>query len=172
MTLVMIVSLLAGLRISVSAATLTGTATGYTKASDVVYDTSGEYVKNWGARGEVCTFLTSYAQAYYTGNYSYETLAANSGSSSSSSYTSSALYTALQSMVRAKQTTTTSYGGTRDMYKYTDCVNNNISYISSFYSATRFDGAWDNGETWNREHVWPNSKADDERIGMCLTMTS
>ena len=100
LAMALVVSLFAGLTMTASAANLTGTPTGYTKASDVVYDTSGTYLKNWGARGENCTFLTTYAQNYYTGSYSYETLSANAGGTSQSNATSSALYTALQNMQR------------------------------------------------------------------------
>ncbi|MBQ4214967.1 MAG: endonuclease, partial [Bacteroidales bacterium] len=38
-------------------------------------------------------------------------------------------------------------------------VNNNSSFISSFYSGTKLNGAWDSGATWNREHTWPKSKS-------------
>ena len=162
--LAMVVSLLAGLSITVFADTLLGTPTGYTSASQVVYDTSGDYLKNWGARGETASFLTTYAQNYYTGSYTYASLSANAGSSSSSGYTTSALYTALHAMLAAKQTTTTSYNGTRDMYRYTDCVNNNSDYISSFYSGTKLNGAWDSGATWNREHTWPQSKSTGDQL--------
>ena len=64
-------------------------------------------------------------------------------------------------MLTAKHTTHTGYQATRPMYCYTDCVNSNISYISSFYSSTQVTGSWDSGATWNREHVWPHSKDAD-----------
>ncbi len=176
LTLAMIVSLLAGLSLTASAAVLTGTSTGYTKASDVNYVTNSGYIANWGARGETATFLTTYAQNYYTGSYSYATLSALSGSSSTdTSFYSSALGTAIHNMLVAKQTSTTSYDGTRDLYKYTDCVNSNYSYISSFYSGTQLNGTWDSGKTWNREHTWPNSKGlngSDENDIMMLRPTS
>ncbi|MBR2320662.1 MAG: endonuclease [Clostridia bacterium] len=144
-----------------SAATLwKGSATGYTKASDVNYVKNGKYVLNWGARDEACTFLTSYATNFYTGSYSYEQMSLNAGSSSTSSVPSSALYKALNNMVTSEQTYTTSYNATRDLFCYTDCVNSNSTYISSFYSANRISGEWDGGDTWNREHTWPNSKGD------------
>ena len=144
-----------------SAATLwKGSATGYTKASDVNYVKNGKYVLNWGARDEACTFLTSYATNFYTGSYSYEQMSLNAGSSSTSSVPSSALYKALNNMVTSEQTYTTSYNATRDLFCYTDCVNSNSTYISSFYSANRISGEWDGGSTWNREHTWPNSKGD------------
>ena len=36
------------------------TATGYTKASDVKYVKSGQYVANWGARDEDCVFFCAF----------------------------------------------------------------------------------------------------------------
>ena len=144
-----------------SAATLwKGTATGYTKASDVNYVTSGKYIANWGARDEACVFLTSYATNFYTGSYTYEQLSLNAGSTSTSSVPNSALYKALNSLVSSKQTYQTSYSATRDLFCYTDCVNGNYNNISSFYSAAKLGGDWDSGATWNREHTWPNSKGD------------
>ena len=176
LSLAMIVSTLAGLSLTASAAVLTGTYTGYTSASQVDYVTVSGTVANWGARGEAATFLTTYAQNYYTGSYSYATLSALSGSSSTdTSFYSSALGTAIHNMLVAKQTSTTSYNGTRDLYKYTDCVNSNYSYISSFYSGTQLNGEWDSGSTWNREHTWPNSKGlsgSDENDIMMLRPTS
>ena len=153
---------------------LLGTSTGYTQASDVVYQTSGDYVKNWGSRGETATFLTSYATAYYTGSYTYETLSSYSGGTSQATGNSNALFTALKSMLTTKQTSQTSYSGTNDLYKYTDCVNNNSSYISSFYTGTRISGTWDSGSTWNKEHTWPNSKCNSpmENDIMMLRPTS
>ncbi|MBQ6431837.1 MAG: endonuclease, partial [Oscillospiraceae bacterium] len=176
LSLAMLVSLLAGLSLTASAATMLGTATGYTSASQVNYVTSSGYVANWGARGETATFLTTYAQSYYTGSYSYATLSALSGDSGTdTSFYSSALGSAIHSMLTAKQTSTTSYAGTRDLYKYTDCVNSNYSYISSYYSGTQLTGEWDSGSTWNREHTWPNSKGlegSDENDIMMLRPTS
>ena len=137
-----------------------GTATGYTKPGDFVYTKTGKYVHNWGARDEECVFLTSYAEDFYTGSYTFDNLSAKSGGSSQSNAPQSALYDALQDMMSAKQSHQTSYGETRYQYCYTDCVNSNSSYISSFYSAKRIKGTWDGGDTWNREHTWPNSKGD------------
>ena len=172
LSLAMLVSLLAGLSLTASAAVLTGTSTGYTKASDVNYVTVSGTVANWGARGETATFLTTYAQSYYTGSYSYATLSALSGDSGTgTSFYSSALGSAIHSMLAAKQTSTTSYNGTKDLYKYTDCVNSNYSYISSYYSGTQLNGAWD-GSTWNREHTWPQSKGADKGTPMGYDMQS
>ncbi len=134
------------------------TPTGYTKASDVVYKTSGKYIANWGARGEDCVFLSPKAESFYTGSYTYEKLSQNSGGTSQNDAKNSALYSALKSFMTSKHSHQTSYGETRDLYKYTDCVRNDTSKISSFYSGATVSGTWDSGSTWNREHTWPNSK--------------
>ena len=146
----------------------------------VVYVPAGAatYVANWGQRGVNCTSLTSYANAYYTGNYSIEKLMSYAGGTSQNNAPSSALYSALKSMMTSKHTKITSYGETRYQYKYTDCQNGNTSTISSFYSGISLNSTWDSGKTWNREHTWPNSKcinqskAQDSADLMMLRPTS
>lgn len=164
-----VVTLLAGLTVTASAAEPTG-------ASQVNYRKSGKYVYNWGKRDTTATFLTTYAQSYYTGSYSYATLSSKSGSTSTGAADiySSALGTALHNMLVSKQTYTTSYNGTRDLYCYTDCEQN-ADKISSYYSGTLIGPKWDGGKTWNREHTWPNSKGldgSDENDIMMLRPTS
>ncbi len=143
---------------SAQASEIVTTATGYKKASDVDYAKVGSYVVNWGARGEDCSFLSTYAEKFYTGSYAYESMATKKGGTSQSNAPQSALYSSLKSMMKAKHTHETSYGETRDQYRYTDCVRNDYSAISSFYSGRELSGTWDSGKTWNREHVWPDSK--------------
>ena len=154
---------------------LLGRHTGYTQASDVDYVKVGNYVVNWGARGEDCVFLSDYAQDFYTGSYEYATLSQKSGGTSQADAPSSSLYSALKSMMKTKHTHETSYGETRYQYCYTDCVNNDYSWISSFYSGKKISGTWDSGATWNREHTWPDSKGlggNDENDIMMLRPTS
>ena len=148
--------------------------TGYTKAEDVEYITVSGTVVNWGARGEACTFLSTYAQAYYTNNYTWNSLSAAIGGTGTADAPTSALYQALQDMMKAKHAVETSYGDTRSMYRYTDCLRNDYDHISSFYSGKELNGAWDSGKTWNREHTWPNSKGlagNDENDIMMLRPT-
>ena len=151
------------------------TPTGYISASEVEYQYHGNYISNWGARGEDCTFLSTNAQKYYVGNYTYNVLSANQGGSSQSNAPLSALYKALQTMMKAEHSYETSYQATRDMYKYTDCLLNDTAHISSYYSGMVLNGTWDSGTTWNREHTWPNSKGlggNDENDIMMLRPTS
>ena len=148
---------------AVATSPIVTTATGYTSAKDVEYITVSGTLVNWGARGEECVFLTTYAQDYYTDSYSWETLSALDGGSSISNAYTSDLYDALQDMMQARHTKQTSYGETRYLYRYTDCTANDYQHISSFYSGTTLNGAWDSGATWNREHTWPCSKTDLDR---------
>ena len=131
-------------------------------AATVNYRYSGSYIYNWGTREEVATFLSPNAEDFYEeNNVTYAELAVLSGSSKESSVPSSALYKELASLMSGAQTKQTSYNGTRDLFQYTDCENNGSpSTISSFYSGIAIGPSWDGGNTWNREHTWPNSKGD------------
>ena len=154
LVLVMVISLLSGLTIHAEAAS---------------------YTYNWGARGVTATYLSEDAKDFYAANgVTYETLSALSGSSSTSSVASSALYKQLQSLMRDNHGTITSYNDTKELYRYTDCQNGG-GKISSFYSGKEVGPDWDGGSTWNREHTWPNSKGlggNDENDIMMLRPTS
>ena len=117
--LTLLVSLFSGLTLGASAAEPTS-------ASEVSYKKNGNYIYNWGKRDTTAIFLTTYAQAYYTGNYTYASLSAKTGTTSTSANAiyNSALGTALHNMLAAKQTSKTSYDGTRSLYRYTVCEQN------------------------------------------------
>ena len=136
---------------------ITTTPTGYTQAKDVTYVIVNGTVVNWGARGETCSFLTTYAEDYYTDIYSFENLSALDGGTGTSDAPSSQLYGVLQAMMQEKHTNLQGYQDTRPYYMYTDCVANDYSLISSFYSGNTVGSTW-NGTSYNREHVWPKSK--------------
>ena len=161
--------------VNVFAKDITTTPTGYDEASDVNYQQSGSYIANWGARGEVATFLSSYAANFYTGSYVYDVMSLLSGGTAQNNAQNSDLYRNLKSLMSQKHSHITSYGETRSLYRYTDCVSNNTSKISSLYSGIVLNGSWDGGSTWNREHTWPNSKGlggDDENDIMMLRPTA
>ena len=140
------------------------TGTGYAQTSDVKYVYSGEYVYNWGYRGETATFLSPMAVNFYSSNsnYDYDVLSLKNGSSSESSVPSSEIYKALQTLMKNEHNNITSYNATKSLYQYTDCQLSGINSkkISSFYSGKEIGPSWDGGSTWNREHTWPNSKGD------------
>ena len=130
------------------------------QAATVNYVYSGNYVYNWGQRETLATFLSPMAEDFYEdNNVDYATLASLSGASSNSDVPYSALYDALHELMYDNLDTPTSYGDTRNLFKYTDCQNSGGS-ISSFYSGKSIGPEWDGGSTWNREHTWPNSKSN------------
>ena len=133
-----------------------GTATGYTSANDVVYNTNGKYIYNWGARGERATFLSKYALQFYTGSYTFDNLSKVSGGSSESNAPSSGLYKQLQDLMKSKHTYINGYSENNNLLQYTDCENGGGT-ISSFYSGKAIGPSWGVGG-WNKEHTWPNSK--------------
>ena len=149
---------------------ITTTPTGYDSADDVVYKTysqSGKTViANWGARGETCTFLSSYAEDYYTGSYIWDTMSDLSGGTSTSNTPSSALYKELKELMEGTHSFYTYYDGNknvRNYYCYTDCVSNDISKVSLIYQGGLVTSEWNSGTIWNQEHCWPQSKLNNSK---------
>ncbi len=112
--------------------------------------TSYSKSSNSGQRHEICTSLSGTgASSYYTGSYTYEKLSAMS---------SSALKSALRTLMTSTHTTITSYSDCKNYSDQTDCENNDgrVVLLYSSYSATM--SQFVSGSTgWNREHVWPQS---------------
>ena len=116
-------------------------------AATLVYSKSS----NSGKRGEVCTTLDgTSAASYYTGSYSYDTLA---------SLSSSALFSSLQTLMRSTHTKTTTYNDCRDMVWKVDCEENDTSHATTLYTGYEMTSSnWSaGGWACNREHVWPQS---------------
>ena len=152
-----------------------GMLPGIVAAADVDYVIKENTILNWGNREETATFLSPNAESFYEDNHvTYEDLAKLSGSSDVAGVPESELYLALQELMASNHTYQTSYDATRPLYRYTDCQNGDDSSISSFYSGVSIGPEWDKGETWNREHTWPNSKGlagNDENDIMMLRPT-
>ncbi len=53
------------------------------------------------------------------------------------------------------------YGDARDILQESDEDPNNPDNIILIYTAYSVDSTWDGGATWNREHVWPQSRLGD-----------
>lgn len=68
------------------------------------------------------------------------------------------LLSQLQTLNSTKRTSTVGYQGLRQKLALTDYDPNNPNNILSFYSGKSMSSVWDGGKTWNREHIWPNSK--------------
>ena len=159
----LVLSLFTGAFAAPSATLIVTTPSGYTSASEVNYKTSEEgYIINWGARGEDCGFLTTYAQNFYTGSYQYSSLSKVSGGTSTSNAPSSSLYSSLQTLMVDNHINFTKYGSSsglqcKYLYQYTDCMLGDPTYVSTLYRGLKVSGDWDDG-AYNQEHVWPQSK--------------
>ena len=103
---------------------------------------------NTGTRGVTCTALSTKASAYYTGSYVYSTLSTKSASVIKSS---------LATLMTNTHTTKTSYSNVASYSKYSDATSGSSSKLTLFYTSKSVNSAWDSGNTWNREHVWPQS---------------
>ena len=53
-----------------------------------------------------------------------------------------------------------SYGDTSNCLRYTDEDIENQGRILGIYDSKNFANAWDKGTTWNKEHVWPQSRME------------
>lgn len=127
-------------------------------------DDENQYIYNWGTREVEATFLSPNAEAFYTGEYTYEALSALDGAAVFEDIPSSALYTALQTLMTSKHTWTNNYDNeSKPLFQYTDCQGSALldDSISTFYIGSSVGPTWDG--TWNREHTWPQSKGLEGR---------
>lgn len=115
---------------------------------------------------EAYTTYVNKQTAYYTGTYSYANLQALSGND---------LFGALNTLMGNTSRiggSNFSYNSLRDEYVNVDRDLNRSGYIIGYYNGTSFEGEWDSGRTWNREHTWPQSKGADKSIPMGHDMQS
>lgn len=57
-----------------------------------------------------------------------------------------------------------SYNDARTYLAQSDLSLEDDTKIWNIYDGTLVDAVWDQGGTWNREHVWPNSRLGTERV--------
>ena len=116
--------LLSLLLVLVVCASLLPTFTLGASAVDVSYNYDGKYIYNWGERGEVATFLSPNAEAFYQENQAtYDILSSYTGGTGKSDAPNSQLYKSLQKLMKDNHSYITSYDATKSLYKYTDCQN-------------------------------------------------
>ena len=102
--------------------------------------------KNTNKRDTLCTSLSTMAKAYYTGAYTYDKLSALAGGNTDCvASMNSALYKSLQKLMSSTQTDSVSY---KSLTKYWPTTDNNILFYAD-----------QTGSNYNREHVWPKSRA-------------
>ena len=145
------------------AALVVGSVPAGADSVNYVYSSNGKYIYNWGHRETTATFLSPNAEKFYQKNkITYDALSALTGASNVNNVPSSELYKALKQLMASNHSHITDYGETRYLYCYTDCQDSATvtKTISSFYSGVAIGPSWDGGNTWNREHTWPNSKGD------------
>lgn len=104
--------------------------------------------------------------AYYTGNYTYERLRAAQGNELFG------LLNTLMGNTCLLETGGYSYNSLKSAYVGVDRDLNNNGNIIGYYDGCTLNGTWDNGNTWNREHTWPQSKGANKNISMGHDMQS
>ena len=102
---------------------------------------------NTGTRDEVATSLSTDANSYYTGSYSYSSLSSLSGSNLKSK-----LYTLMSSTMKKSVT----YKSLTTYWPYTDAEDGKAGTVL-FYSD-------EDSSSFNREHVWPKSRGSFYQI--------
>ena len=76
--------------------------------------------------------------------------------------TGTTLLNALNALNNQKRTSTVGYAGMRTFAKFSDADPNGSGRIISFYDNQLIGPNWDGGDTWNREHVWPNIRGGNK----------
>ncbi len=117
--------------------------------------------KNTGKRHQLCTSLSSQATTYYNKNgFDYDTLAAMDGNESCLAAVKTELFGELHDLMEGTMNYSPTYNGKnnglQEYWPNTDC-NNGGSQPMLFYT----DVASGN---FNREHVWPKSRASFLKI--------
>ncbi len=122
-----------------------------------VGQTSYSTSSNSGQRDVVCTTLEGTgAEDYYTGMYTYDNL---------SGMSSTQLFNSLRSLMTDTHSYISSYANCRDYAVKTDCENNDGRIVMIYTSHSGTKGDYNNGQGWNREHVWPQSLGGDNTNG-------
>ena len=56
------------------------------------------------------------------------------------------------------------YDEARYLLESIDLALDQTDKLYGIYNSTLIDATWDGGDTWNREHVWPNSRLGMDRV--------
>lgn len=130
-----------------------------------VYAATGAVKPNTGRRHTVCRSLSKQANAYYTGENTWEKLSALSGVNAPTDSWLAAqnnpLYNALQKLMSDTQTKSVSYQSLPNSWSNTDTSADAKSYVF-FYGDIDSSGS---GYTMNREHIWCKSSASFYQLG-------
>ena len=116
---------------------------------------TGTLVSNTGTRHEVCTALSSQAQAYYTGNYTYDAVSALAANANDPM--NSAMFNRLSTLMSSTEENTVTYTGLDAKWVYTDANNGSANPVLFYSDVT--------SANFNREHVWPKSHGNFDQSG-------
>lgn len=115
---------------------------------------------------KILVFLLLFISCFtiYLVNNTKEVVAATTDSyySGVENLTGDDLLEKLAQITLTNHTYKTTYDDLRNMYAKTDADPNNPNNIILFYSGASYDSTWEQGNTWNREHVWPKDLANDQ----------
>ncbi|MBR7117144.1 MAG: endonuclease [Clostridia bacterium] len=120
--------------------------------SELVSSLSGYY--NSGNRDTECTSLSTQANNYYTGEYSYSNL---------SGLKNDALLQKLRTLTTSTHHKNSSYNDCRDFGSNTDCSDGKGNVVLLYTNGTSTQSG--HGGSWNKEHVWPKSLGGYETSG-------
>lgn len=133
--------------------------------STAIFDTTINEIIKLEINKETEQFNTTYNEIssldIWDGNYYY--IENNTPYNHEDYYTSifnltgSTLKEALTTLITSTHTNPVNYNYARDAYLTIEPDFDNPGNIILFYSGKSIDGTWDNGNTWNREHIWPKS---------------
>lgn len=107
---------------------------------------------NWAMRDDYNSSVSAQAEAYYTGEYSYENLSQLSGTD---------LLNALHALMKDTMTASVTYSSLPSYWDYTDAEGGDAGTVL-FYSNVDKSKV---STQLNREHVWPKSNASFYEIG-------
>ena len=123
---------------------------------------AASYTYNTGTRHDYNTELSDQAEAYYTGEYTWEKLSVLQGSNGSCTDMSTPMFKALSKLMSSTMTNSVSYSSLPNYWKYTDASGGSNTYILFYKDVMGPDSSM------NREHVWPNSHGTfDKTNGGC-----
>ena len=97
------------------------------------------------------------------GFYYYQSLDGDSYYQSTENLIGQALKNELHDIVNANKNLMT-YADVRQALEIVDLQVGSSSTLYGIYDGASFPASWDGGATWNREHVWPNSRLGLERV--------
>ena len=114
---------------------------------------AASYTYNTGTRHDYNTSLSTQAQAYYTGDYTWDNLSNLNGGNENCLDMNNPLFQALNSLMSTTMTTSVSYSSLPTYWAKTDASGGSGSYVLFYTDVAGPDGSM------NREHVWPKSHA-------------